>query len=206
MGWMVAVAVAIAATAAVLFAPLRLRAGADGDGRARWFAELVALGGLARLGRDGGGYYWACWRWRRALTPPAKRADATAPAERGRALARRWDGLTGGERQALLRMLKRFWTTMDVAVEGNIRYGFADPAATAWAHAMYCAARGTGRLPGFCAEADFADAGWSGEAAAVLTLRPAYVALAVARFFGELCCRRIIDRLRGGRRNWQVQA
>ncbi len=206
MEWvLVAVAAAIAAG---LCAPFRLRAGLDGDGRPRWFAEAVALGGLVRLGRDGDGYYWACGRWRRTLALRAKTRPAAAesPAERGRALAARWRRLDGGERRALLRMLTAIWSAADITVRGSVRYGFADPAVTAWGHALYCAARGTGRLAGFEAEADFAGAGWSGKAAAVLTVRPGRVALPAARFLIGIYCRRLIDKLMGGRRKWQVQA
>jgi hypothetical protein len=198
---------AAAAIAVVLFAPLRLRAGLNGDGRTRWFAEAAALGGLVRVGLGGEGRYWACGRWRGVLAPSAKtrRAAAASPAERGGALARKWGVLSGDERRALLRMLADVWSAVDIAVQGNIRYGFADPAVTAWGHALYCAARGSGKLAGLEAEADFADAGWSGQAAAVLTLRPALVLLPVARFFCGLYCRRIIEKWTGGRRKWQVQ-
>lgn len=199
---------AAAAIAAVLFAPLRLRAGLNGDGRTRWLAEVAALGGMVRLGLDGDGRYWACGRWRGVLTPAAnsRRAAAASPAEHGRSLARRWGGLSGGERRALLKMLADIWSAVDMAVEGNIRYGFEDPAVTAWGHALYCAARGTGKLAGLEAEADFTDAGWSGQAAAVLKFRPALVMLPAARFFCGLYCRRIIEKWTGGRRKWQVQA
>ncbi len=199
---------AVAAIAAVLFAPLRLRAGLDGDGRKRWFAEAAALGGLVRVGRDGDGGYWTCGGLRRALTPSAdiRREPGASPAERGRALARKWGGLGGGERRALFRALADIWAAVDIAVQGNIRYGFADPAVTAWGHALYCAARGTGRLAGLEAAADFTDAGLSGRAAAVLTLRPAAVMLPVARFLCGLYRRRISEKFTGGRKKWQVQA
>ena len=199
--------VVAAAIAAVLFVPLRLRAGLDGDGRTRWFAEAVALGGLVRVGLDGDGRYWACGRWRGVLAPSADtRAAEVSPAERGRALARMWGDLGGGERRALLNMLADIWSAVDMAVQGNISYGFADPAVTAWGHALYCAARGTGKLAGLEAAADFADAGWSGRATAVVRFRPALVMLPVARFICRLYWRRIMEKWTGGRRKWQVQA
>lgn len=201
-----------AATAAVLFAPLRISAGLDGDGRPRWFAEAAVLGGLVRLGLDGDGGYWACGRWRRALAPRAKtgpaaeKAAKVSPAERGRALAAKWSRLGAGERRALLRLLADIWSAAEIAVRGSVRYGFADPAVTAWGHTLYCVAHGTGKLAGLEAEADFAGAGWSGKAAAMLTVRPGRVVLPVARSLAGLLYERIKKKWTGGRRKWQVQA
>jgi opacity protein-like surface antigen len=70
-----AAAVLAAAVAAVLVLPVRLEAGLAGDGRPRWRAEASALGGLVRLGRDYEGRYWACGPFRRALGPPAAKAE-----------------------------------------------------------------------------------------------------------------------------------
>jgi hypothetical protein len=201
------VLMAVAAViAAVLVLPLRLRAGLAGDGRTRWFAEAALLGGLVRVGRDGDGGYWACGGWRRVLAPrAAKQAAAASPAERGRSLTEKWRRFDAGERRALARLLGKLWGAVELSAQGRLRYGFEDPAVTAWLHAFLCAVRGTGALAGLEAEADFAAAGWSGRVAAVLTVRPYALLGPAAGCLLTIMTRRIRKKWTGGRSKWLVQ-
>lgn len=195
-----------AAMAAGLLLPLRLRAGLDGDGRTRWSVEAAALGGLVRVGQDGDGGYWGCGPWRRALAPrEARQAAAVSPAGRGRPLAEKWRRFDAGERRAFMRLLGKLWERADLSVQGRLRYGFEDPAVTAWVHGFLCAVRCAGALAGLEAEADFAAAGWSGRAAAVLTARPYALLGPAAVFFSTIVILRIRKKWTGGGRGWLVQ-
>jgi hypothetical protein len=199
-----AAAVLAAAVAAVLVLPVRLEAGLAGDGRPRWRAEASALGGLVRLGRDYEGRYWACGPFRRALGPPAAKAENGREAGRSTAL-KRWDGLPAGERQAVLKLARGLWAATELSVRGDLRYGCEDPAATAWLHALYCAARGAGAAAGLRARPDFLEAGWFGHAAAAAIIRPARAAGPAVRFLIGYAVRRVINKRTGGRRKWLVQ-
>ncbi len=206
MEWVLAVmAVLVAAVAAAFILPVRLEAGLAGEGRPHWRAEASALGGLVRLGRDDGGRYWACGRFRRMLAPAAAKAAGDRAAGRRDAALRHWGRLAAGERQAVLKLLSGLWAAMRLNVRGDLRYGCEDPATTAWLHALYCAARGAGALAGLRAEPDFLHAGWYGHAAMAATVRPVRAAVPVLRFFIGYFVRRVINKRMGGRKKCLVQ-
>lgn len=202
MEWVLA---ALAALAALLAMPVRLLAGLEGNERPRWQVELAWLGGLARVGRDAGGYYWGLGPVRRALVPPLRKKDGGPAARPGGASLARWGRLVVSERRAAGRLVGDVWAAMDITAWGDISYGCRDPAVTAWLHALYCAARSGGRLAGLEARPDFAAAVWRGQAEAAVAVRPVRLVLPAARFFFRIITAWIADKRMGGKRVWPTQ-
>lgn len=205
MEWVVAALTAMLALTLVLAVPVRLVAGLADDGRPRWRVELDWLGGLARVGRDEGGFYWALGPVRRTWAPLARKKEGSPPVRSGGASLTRWGRLALCERRAVGRLAGEVWAATDIAARGDISYGCQDPALTAWLHAFYCAARAGGRLADLAARPDFTAAVWRGRAEAVVAVRPVRLALPAARFFIRMLTARIADKRTGGRRVWQTQ-
>lgn len=202
MVWLVVVLGAVIALFAV---PLRFRLKVFGEGWPQWQAEVVWLGGLVCIAREKGSFYFRLGGYRRNL-PPAVRAGADGPRERpkGNILAR-LRGVPAAERRVAVRLVRELWAVTTFAVNGSFRYGCDDPAVTAWLHSGYYLLQGAGYFPGLAAEADFAQAGWSGRVEAGWSVRPLAVFVPVAKFLLTCAGLRIRRRMTGGKSRWQVE-
>lgn len=197
MFWLMVVFVAVVALFAV---PLRFGARVDSDACPRWSAELTWLGGLVAVSRRGGqSFFLAFGPLRREM-----RRSVNGGERQGEALAG-WRRLDERERTALVAMLKGAWAATAFRAGGDFRYGFADPATTAWAHAAYCLAKAAGGLAALTAEPDFASAGWRGRAEATAAVRPLALVPPLIRFAVVVFQQRVIKKRRGGKRLWLVR-
>ncbi|HWQ60851.1 MAG TPA: hypothetical protein VN521_00980 [Negativicutes bacterium] len=202
MVWLVVV---VAAGVALFAVPLRFRLKVHGEGRPEWQAEVVWLGGLVCIARDAGGGWFRLGGIRRNL-PTGEKAAASAPQKaRSGSVVARWRAIASAERRAFVHMLRKIWAATKFAIRGSFRYGFDDPAVTAWLYAAYCAVRGTGRLPQLHVEADFAQEGWSGRVEAGWSFRPLMIFVPVLKFLFICAGRRVKKMMTGGKSRWQVQ-
>lgn len=172
----------------ILFVPVRFCLRLTGPGL--WMAEL-SLAGWLGVGWSGAGRYLFAGRLRRPLGP-----GRPAAGEWRREL---WPFASAERRQALGRLAAAMWAATTFSASGAVRYGFADPALTAWVHSLVCA---WGPRAGFTAEPDFTREGLEGHMAAACSLRPVRIIRPLVGFLSA--CRRR-KQGKGGKKAWQVQ-
>lgn len=205
--WVLVTGVAVAAVA--LLAPVSLGVAVTGAERPRWRAEARWLGCRLRLGRRRS--KWMIGPWRGTLTIGAgSRADGRTDGCRTTG-GRGWRSDIGTaaamfrERRVVGRFVRDVWAAVTVSARGEFRYGFDDPAKTAWLHAILCLTEEAGGLKEVYASPDFGNGVWEGHVEVLATVRPYRVLGPVVRALTAVMAARAAEKFRGGKDRWQIQ-
>ena len=188
MAWAWIPAICVIVMALILLMPIRLCLRITGEGWPEWTIEAVWLVIVrGSLHPD-----------RQQFAVGKRRYPLAAAKNKTRRGWRRWLAASRKERRIFIRWVKSIWLVVRFTARGAGRYGFDDPALTAWVHGLLCAADREQKIRRLRLEPDFSQSGWWGMVELAVTFRLLRLILPTARFITVVGFHWIKAKYRGG--------
>jgi len=198
MLWVLGILAALIAL--LLLVPLQLYLRVTGNGQPKWEAGGSWLGTVCADWVSDQPHF-AAMKLRYKLPFMAFRNIRKGPGsnsaeERIHTVWHNWARVGKQNIQAINRLLKDIWQVFDCTIEGHGRYGFSDPAVTAWIYSIFAASRFATGFKKVALEPEFMIPGWWGILEITVSARPIYLVIPTVRFFNATVSQYINSQIR----------